>query len=123
MGASAFAAQNRAAIAAALHSCTEVALTAVVILVVVAIVITVAVAVAWCLELPILTHIAITGQYFPFIRFTRLQSSQLQGVMGASARVIRGTPRLIAARHAIADMVGAGRIGGPVDHGRVPGDV
>jgi hypothetical protein len=52
----------------------EVILTPVVVFVVVPITVTVAVAVAWRLELAILPQVTVSGQYFPFIRFARLQS-------------------------------------------------
>src|SRR5712671_4030277 len=40
-------------------------------------------------------------------------------MVGTSALMVGGPPRLIAARHAIANMVGAGGTGGPVDGCRV----
>jgi hypothetical protein len=54
----------------------------------VAIAVAVMIAVAWRLELSILAQVTISGQYFPFIRFARLQSCQLKGMMGASARMV-----------------------------------
>lgn len=113
--------------AAALDPYTKLHLASVVIMVVVVIfvmifvvilvVVTIAIAVAWRLELAIFAHVTIAGQYFPFIRFARLKPCQLKRMMGAAARMIGRLPGLIAARHAIAHMVGAGGAGGPVDHG------
>ncbi|MGZ7083420.1 MAG: hypothetical protein ACXVIO_09530, partial [Candidatus Angelobacter sp.] len=71
--------------------------------VVIAVMIAVAIPVTWGLELSTLAQITITGQYLPFIRSTRLQPSQLKGVVGASTLMVGGLPGLITARHAIAD--------------------
>jgi hypothetical protein len=54
----------------------------------VAIAVAVMIAVAWRLELSILAQVAVARQYFPLIRFARLQSCQLKGMMGASARMV-----------------------------------
>ena len=94
-----------------------VALTPVVISI--PVVIAVAIAVTPGLELSILSQIAITGQYFPIVRYAGLQPSQLKGVVCTSARMVGGAPRLIAARHAITNMVGTGGTGGPVNVCRV----
>ncbi|MGZ4854221.1 MAG: hypothetical protein ACXVKH_03275, partial [Candidatus Angelobacter sp.] len=61
----------------------------------VAVVIAVAIPVTWGLELSTLAQITITGQYLPFIRSTRLQPSQLKGVVGASTLMVGGLPGLI----------------------------
>jgi hypothetical protein len=60
----------------------------IVIFVVVAVAIAVMIAVAWRLELSILAQVTVARQYFPLIRFARLQSCQLKGMMGASARMV-----------------------------------
>src|SRR5882724_92816 len=89
------------------------------IAVVISVVISVAIAVTAGLELSTLAQIAIAGQDLPFIRSAGLQPSQLKRVVVTSTLMVGGPPRLIAARHAIADMVGAGGTGGPVDGCRV----
>src|SRR5690349_9310842 len=123
----------KAANAAALGSEWELALTPVVFVILVVVMILVAtlvaitvavmIAVAWRLELSFFAQIAITSQYLPLVSSARLQPGQLQGVVSTSAWMIGRTPGLIAARNAIADMVGAGGVGGPVDHSRVPGNI
>jgi hypothetical protein len=71
------------------------------------------------LELSTLAQITIAGQDLPFVRSAGLQPSQLKRVVVTSTLMVGGPPGLIATRHAIADMVGTGGTGGPVDGGRV----
>jgi hypothetical protein len=65
-----------------------VILIVVMILVATLVAIAVMIAVAWRLELSILAQVTISGQYLPLVSSTRLQPSQLQGMMGASARMV-----------------------------------
>jgi len=92
---------------------------AVVISVVISVAIVISVAVTTGLELSTLAQIAIAGQDLPFVHSAGLQPSQLKRVVVTSTLMVGGPPRLIAARHAIANMVGAGGTGGPVDGCRV----
>ena len=54
----------------------------------VAIAVAVMIAVAWRLKLAILAQVTVSGQYLPLVNSTQLQSCQLQGMMGASARMV-----------------------------------